>query len=230
MATHSAAGPTPAGEVARSQTSVLGPTRRRLLATLQAASHPLPIEALSDEMDLHPNTLRFHLIALMDAGLVTADTERRTTQGRPRRLYSATASSPTVDADHYRELAGAFIRHLSQSATGPAAAETLGTDWGRLLADQNDPMSDSLDELSGVVQRLGFTSRVVSAGDQPVIEITRCPYHDLAKADETVCRIHQGMIEGYLQGVGSPLSIVELTPWATETTCRARFGPRSAQA
>ena len=38
---------------------------------------------------LHANTVREHVQRLIDAGYVIAETERRTTRGRPRVLYSA---------------------------------------------------------------------------------------------------------------------------------------------
>ena len=218
--------PTPDGGGAAPETSALGATRRRLLRTLQEAGSPVTIEDLSARMNLHPNTLRFHLMALIDSGLVLSDTERRTTQGRPRRLYSAAPASPTIDADHYRELAGAFVRHLAASSAGPDSAEALGADWGRLLAQQQKPGSDPLAELTAAVQRLGFASRTDTAGERPVITITRCPYLDLARQDSTVCVIHRGIIDGYLHGCCSPLVMTELEPWATENSCRATFGPR----
>ncbi len=196
------------------------------MRTLQEAGSPVTIEDLSTRMTLHPNTLRFHLMALIDSGLVLSDTERRTTQGRPRRLYSAAPASPAIDADHYRELAGAFVRHLTDSTAGPDSAETLGADWGRLLAQQRRPDSDPLAELNVALQRLGFASRTDASGERPVISITRCPYLDLARQAPTVCLIHRGIIDGYLHGSRSPLVVTELEPWATENSCRATFGPQ----
>lgn len=205
----------------------LGPTRRQVLATLQGRSTPVGIDELTDLLGLHANTLRFHLNALVRDGLATFVTENRTIQGRPRSLYTASPSSPAVNADHYLELAAMLVGYLRDQHPEPdPLLEHLGEKWGRALAEQADPAQDSLVELTGVVNVLGFTSRLIDAADGTSrLEITRCPYRSIADADPTVCRIHAGMMRGYLAAREAETTLLDLQPWVTPEMCVATFGP-----
>jgi predicted ArsR family transcriptional regulator len=88
----------------------LGESRTRVLAALRATGAPLAVGAVADRVGLHPNTARFHLDALVEAGLADRAAEERRRPGRPRALYSArTGDGPRS----YRLLA------RSSAATSP---------------------------------------------------------------------------------------------------------------
>lgn len=212
---------------APSTTAGLGPTRRRVLAALQRRSAPIGIDELTESLGLHANTLRFHLGALIQDGLATSETEARAVQGRPRTLYRAAPSSPTVNADHYLELAAMLVRHLRSEHPAPdPLLDRLGQQWGRDLAGQSEGSTDPLADLTDMVNSLGFTSHLVGTDDgHATLEITRCPYRELARDDLTVCAIHAGMMRGYLTARGAAQTLLDLEPWVTPDLCRARFGP-----
>ena len=62
-----------------------------MLDLLRAAGSPVGVREIADQTGLHPNTARFHLDALVDAGLATRASKERTTPGRPSMAYQAVA-------------------------------------------------------------------------------------------------------------------------------------------
>ena len=74
--------------------SPLGRSRADVLDMLRAADGPLGVREVAQRMGLHPNTARFHLEALVEAGLAVRETEDRETPGRPRIGYRAAADGP----------------------------------------------------------------------------------------------------------------------------------------
>jgi predicted ArsR family transcriptional regulator len=60
----------------------LGRSRARVPEVLRAAGSPLGVQEVADRTGLHPNTERFHLDALAEAGLAT---RHRPAAGKPPR-------------------------------------------------------------------------------------------------------------------------------------------------
>ena len=69
---------------------MLGGSRRRVLGALREARHALDVQDAAGRVALHPNTVRFHLDGLVEAGLAAREAEDRTRPGRPRTMYAAT--------------------------------------------------------------------------------------------------------------------------------------------
>ena len=78
----------------------LGESRSRVLAVLQDAGTSLGVAEVAHQLKLHPNTARFHLDGLVDAGLVDRGTEDRDQPGRPRTLYTARPEGARAGRDH----------------------------------------------------------------------------------------------------------------------------------
>jgi predicted ArsR family transcriptional regulator len=67
--------------LAPEDTSPLGRSRADVLDMLRAADNPLGVRDVAQQTGLHPNTARFHLEALVEAGLAERETEDRETPG-----------------------------------------------------------------------------------------------------------------------------------------------------
>src|SRR5579884_2784666 len=72
-------------------------SRVRILEELRRAGRPLVTVELAERVGLHHNTVRAHLEVLQEAGLVTAEPEKRAAPGRPRMVYR-----PAPEADDER--------------------------------------------------------------------------------------------------------------------------------
>ncbi len=206
----------------------LGPSRRRVLAFLQQSAAPASVEEVASALELHANTVRFHLGALRADGLIARVTETRSVQGRPRDLYSAVPEAPTVFGDHYRDLAMALTSFVATTLPNPPqAALQAGTAWGRRIAEAQPPSGDGLEDLEDTVNAMGFSSRMVAGEATTTLEITRCPYRELALAEQDVVGgLHAGMMRGYLDAGGSPYEMTTLDPWVQPSLCLARFVKR----
>lgn len=205
----------------------LGPTRRRVLAHLQEVAEPESTETMAEILDLHPNTVRFHLDALLSAGLVRRLTERRGVQGRPRVLFTAAPTAPPVTDAPYRALVHAMLSYLrDDERPDNPVAERLGEAWGRQLAESETDPTAGVHGLVAVVNGLGLSSRVAEEDGVRSLEIVRCPFRELTLGgDTTVCRIHLGMMRGYLAATGADETVAELRPWVGPELCLARLAP-----
>ena len=114
----------------------LGESRARVLDLLRAASGPVGVQEVADQAGLHPNTARFHLDALVDAGLATREPQQRTAPGRPSMAYRVTDSDGPTGRRRYRLLAEMLASMIAgvMPQPGEAAAE-VGREWGRYLAE-----------------------------------------------------------------------------------------------
>lgn len=205
----------------------LGPTRRRVLAHLQEMADPESTESLAQTLDLHPNTVRFHLEALLNAGLVRRLTERRGVQGRPRVLFTAAPTVPPVTDTPYRALVDAMLGYLRTVETPDnPVAEQVGEAWGRSIAESDGGSGGGVRDLVAIVNGLGLSSRVADEDGVRSLEIVRCPFRDLTLGgDTTVCRIDLGMMRGYLAAVGADETVSGLQPWVGPELCLARLAP-----
>ena len=202
----------------------LGPARADVLATLRAADRPQSVQVIADAVGLHPNTARFHLDALVAAGLSTREFEKRNRPGRPKLLYRIVPQPPS-DADVLQNVAVALIRYLGRLGDGSGdQAEAAGLLWGQERAAANR-MQAPLDRVMSTLDGLGYQPELV--GDPAdVIMLTPCPLRSLLEDDgpglPSVCRLHLGLMRGLLED--DPLVSVEtLEPLTTPTTCVARL-------
>ena len=208
----------------------LGPTRARVLAYLQDAGEPMTASAVGARLALHVNTARFHLDALTDDGLVVRHREERSTPGRPRVLYAPVSAAPRVAHRSYRLLAEILTSYLEGNLPDPAAsAEEAGRAWGRYLAEPPAPFrrteeEEALAALVGSLDRIGFDSHVVDEPGALRLEVSHCPFLEVAEGhNDVVCSVHLGLMRGMLEQMRSPVSADTLEPLVGPSLCVARL-------
>ena len=199
--------------------------RLRVLEYVRAHS-PVRVADTATALDLHPNTVREHLDAVVGLGLVECSTAATLGRGRPATLYRVSAADPAVAVRDYAGLATALAGHLARTSTDPERdARTAGIEWGRELIDEysrsgEDPRQSVLETLA----RLGFAPD--AQGDTPGtrrgIALRRCPLLDAARRYPTVvCQVHLGIVEGMLERLGAPSGRgLDLIPFAEPGACR----------
>ena len=203
-----------------------GPSRAEVLEHLRGTGAAEPVTAIALAVGLHENTTRFHLDALIEAGMVHREVEGRQRPGRPRVLYRADALPSQT---HYQDLAVAMVRHFA----GPmedrgSRAEAAGVAWGsELLAGLPVEPKGTMPRLVACLARMGYQPELV-AGPPPTIELRPCPYAALASEDpDTVCRLHLGLIRGLIDDK-DPCEVAALEPYATPELCIARFTEKAS--
>jgi predicted ArsR family transcriptional regulator len=166
------------------------------------------IAELVEGTGLHANTVREHIQRLIDAGYVIAETEHRTTRGRPRVLYTAAtgedeASSPV-----------ALQKARDAARRGDLMRKVFADDTGVSLP------SDAVHQIDALVEDLGV------AGFDPIVDesaltldLTPCPHAPAAEHRGTLCAVHVGLMEGVLAQAGGPLRVEGIAPSCDPAQC-----------
>lgn len=191
----------------------LGPTRTRVLSLLQSRNDRLTVGAVANELELHKNSARFHLDGLVEAGYAERSTEPSGRTGRPPLLYTATNEAPTISNAHLLELTTVLLDEFAHSDdTGVERARRAGRRWGARTRNSAVP---TVEALKAELAQRGFAMQ----DDPGQLTFTRCPFREEVDAHHLplVCAIHQGLLDGFLEG-----SAIEVGP--------LRPGPRHCQA
>lgn len=199
---------------------------RRVHDLLHDSAEPLSVSQIVSATGLHANTVRAHLALLQDMGRVESVPERRATPGRPRLLYRVI--SPLV-ADPYRQLA-AELAAASVATTGMNAGDTPGVAAGRRLARAQRDRSgvagevtpdQSVDMAVEGLDVLGFETTTDPLGDRLYLSV--CPFLEMAKEDQAICRLHREMLDGFFAELDSGISVRRLDIFVKGDLCVAHL-------
>jgi predicted ArsR family transcriptional regulator len=218
--------------LAAEDSAPLGRSRADVLDILRGADGPLGVRELAQRLGLHANTARFHLEALVEAGLAVREAEDRETPGRPRIGYRAVADSP-AGGRRYRLLAEMLTSLIAGTMPTPGnAAEEAGREWGAYLTQQPPPYrrltaAESVAELTAIMAELGFAPEpTAETGGQYRLDLRHCPFREVAERhQEVICPLHLGMMRGALARMRAPLSADRLDPFTEPGLCVARLAP-----
>ena len=182
------------------------------------------VAELAAGLEVHPNTVRFHLFGLERDGEVVREQQPTQTPGRPAlRFRLAPAAEPTTGrAD---PLAGILLSRIAAAEDPTAEAEAAGRQWGSAEAQSRvGAPTEAVEGLVGMLEEAGFAP-TRRGGDQ--IDLLSCPLRQfLGTHGRLVCAIHRGMMAGFLDAVGSPNTVESRIPFATATSCRTRLRSR----
>jgi predicted ArsR family transcriptional regulator len=198
-----------------------------MLDLLRRADAGLTAAEVVEATGLHPSTVRAHLEQLATSGLASRTRGAGGAPGRPPWRYRADSEPLPVPASSpYKDLAAALVARLARDEDDPhTAGIRAGRDWGRSLAAFLDRSQKPVDGLVQVLDRLGFTPRVVDRPDPDSAEVhlRTCPFLDLALASpDVVCGVHEGVIGGALGALGASAARTALEPFAVPGACVVR--------
>lgn len=212
------------GPVRRSAGSSMSGPRGAVLERLQGSSRPVTITDLAAQLDVHPNTAREHLDALVARGLATRERAATKSRGRPAWRYAAVDDHPEPDprVRDYAGLAAALAGHIartSQNPTGEGLA--AGEAWGRSLVTSRlpHPGRSPRHKVVGLLKELGFAPE--ADADARSVALHRCPLLDAAREyPEVICQVHLGIVRGALEHHGGDPEPTDLVPFAEPGACR----------
>jgi predicted ArsR family transcriptional regulator len=212
------------------QTAGHQPRRQALLEALRDSEAPLGITELAEQLGIHPNTVRFHLDALVTQGLVDRQLERPTGRGRPRTVHTPHPGMDRGGPRQYHLLAKILLGELSTRPDAGAAAEAAGRNWGRYLVDHIPPSrqpggAEATQRLIAMMTDLGFAPE--TDGDAAErIRLRRCPFLELAEEhSSTLCPLHLGLMRGALTEIRAPIEATSLEPFAEPDACMVHLSP-----
>lgn len=200
-------------------------TRYRLYRYLRLSERPVPVRELATRLSLHANTLRPHLRRLEEAGLVSSETRKGPSVGRPQTLYVAHDLEPREGRGHH--LLADILAGLVRTGAQKARAEELARDWGAYLVGRAAPKPGArrhagpdLAVLQSALAEAGFTPRFRRKSARTVeITLRDCPFRDLLEEHrDLVCAVHRGLLEGVLGASRPSLRMTSFEPLADRTT------------
>lgn len=208
--------------------SPLGPSRARVLDLLRAAGSPLGVKEVADRAGLHANTARFHLDALVEAGLAARAPLVRSTPGRPSMAYQAIEGGGAAGRRRYRLLAEMLTTMIAGVMPKPDKAATeAGREWGRYLTEQPPPYQrleadEAIERLTASLEEIGFAPEAVAEGTRYQLRLRQCPFREVAENhQEVVCSLHFGLMQGALAQMRAPVTADRLQPFAEPALCIA---------
>ena len=212
--------------------SPLGRSRARVLDLLRAAGTQLGVRDVADRIGAHPNTARFHLDGLVEAGLATREPQARATPGRPSMAYRAADVGPS-GARRYRMLAEMLTSLIAGVMPEPGeAAAAAGREWGAYLTERPLPYqrpgaSDAIGRLAAILAELGFAPQTVAEGEQHRLFLHECPFREIAQYhQDVVCSLHLGLMQGALAQMQAPVTADRLDPFVEPSLCIAHLTAR----
>ena len=215
----------------------LGQSRAHVLDLLRAEGSPAGVRDIADQAGLHPNTARFHLDALVDAGLAARAPKERTTPGRPSMAYRAVAGGETMGRRRYRLLAEMLTSLIAGMLPKPGeAAGEAGREWGRYLTEPPPPYQrldagEAVERLTATMAEIGFAPEAVTDGTQYQLRLRQCPFREVAENhQDVVCQLHLGLMQGALAQMRAPVTADRLQPFAEPSLCIAYLATRQNQA
>jgi len=194
--------------------AVADPIRLRIARCL-AEKGAISVRGVANATDVHPNTVRAHLAALIDSGIVVAERERGA-RGRPRTHY-ALAQEWTFTGQGFRGLAELLCAGLIHAGPDQRELHSLGVEWGRYLLGRPGDR-DAREELPRALEALGFQARV--AGNRVYLSGCPCPLVS-PERPELVCGLADAVIEGVLAGTGSRLRLARAQHEPALRSCKA---------
>ncbi|MEW2619127.1 helix-turn-helix domain-containing protein [Streptomyces sp. NPDC048106] len=211
------------------------PRRRAVLDALRAAPTPLGVTETAERLGVHPNTVRFHLDALVADGLVERRAEAPAGPGRPRTVYTPRPGMDRGGARGYLLLARMLLSRWASADPAEARGEAMetGREWGRFLVEPPPPFERATAERSvarllTLLADLGFEPEPAPGREEPDIperiRLRHCPFLELAEEHgELICPLHLGLIQGALDRLDAPLTATRLEPFAEPDSCHAHL-------
>jgi predicted ArsR family transcriptional regulator len=222
----------PADERSRTHGALASVSRARILALLRESATALDVQQIAQQSDLHPNTVRFHLKILVDAGLACCHSDpRRGAAGRPRLLYTAAADqSGTLHQRGYQLLADILASYLAASSTIPRGVpEEAGRAFARRHRRSSQPFvevssDEGMRQVIAMFAELGFEPELASHGPHHRMLLHACPFRALAtKHPDVICAVHLGLLKQSLANVSAAVQATGLEPFVTPHLCIAHL-------
>ena len=181
--------------------------RRRVLELIETAHRPMTAAEVASALDLHHNTVREHLDALVDAGFVEVSSKPTGRRGRPALRYASTAPNPEEVLDSYLTLLDAVAETLG---TGPRAHElalAIGRRWAQMTPSVQD-VGDSGQGAGPTRRTAGLLPALSMMGFAPephgdALVLKACPLVSRGRTPHPlVCVMHEGYLNEVYERAG----------------------------
>jgi predicted ArsR family transcriptional regulator len=196
-------------------TSLREPTRRTLYEFVERRPTRVSRDEAASALGISRAMAAFHLDRLVEAGLLRAEYRRISGRagrgaGRPSKLYSRSRHQLAVSLPgrNHELMVRLLAAQATHSEVGPPSDEPA-TRYGRSLGararsriSRRATRELAVGCLEDVLEELGFEPFRIDDG---TIRARNCPFDPISREyPSVVCRTAVTMIEGMIEGVGSP--------------------------
>lgn len=208
--------------------------RRAVLQVLKAAKAPMSIVAIADHLEVHPNTVRFHLDGLVRDGRVERVPPDHRRPGRPPLLFRAIRQMDRGGERRYELLAEILTLGFGDDERDSSAkALAAGRAWGQRLESAavtgRAKTQKSIDHLVGLLDDLGFAPEYRRSDGEHQIGLRHCPFLELAETRRgVVCPIHLGIMQGAMETADAPVTVDRLDAFVEPDLCVAHLSLQGA--
>jgi predicted ArsR family transcriptional regulator len=197
-----------------SLSSLDDPVRRRLYEVVTRQAAPVGRDEAASAAGVGRALAAYHLDKLVESGLLTASYQRPAGRsgpgaGRPAKLYARSDRefAVSVPPREYELAARLLVQVVESDRTSHSrvalrqAAHRLGAELGsgfRADAAVGEVVGG---DVEGVLAQQGYEP---SLGDDGVIRLRNCPFHQLAERHrDVVCAMNLALVEGLVAGLGA---------------------------
>lgn len=214
--------PGPSGPPQAQSALSMSSARAAVLDAVRERGRLCSVREIARDFDLHPNTVREHLDALLEQGLVVREASSPTGRGRPALMYRATSASEDVARD-YELLSDVLAEQLASMPDADQTARAAGRAWGARTVQEHGGTVE-LAELPEIIGRLGFEPTQPDADGNVILR--SCPILAAARKNPgVVCTVHLGYVQALLEAAGHDPEGVTLAPMGHEHGCVLQVQP-----
>jgi predicted ArsR family transcriptional regulator len=206
-----------------------------ILRLLRASAEPRSIASVADELGVHPNTVRFHIGALLRAGRVEQVLGGSAGPGRPPILFRTSRRMDPAGPTNYRLLAGILTGYVAEHPDAGGIAAQLGRSTSPALVASSAPRrapskTRAVTELVELLAELGFEPEPVDGRRTREIRLRHCPFQSLAEQHgEVICSVHLGLMQGALSAMRAPVTVDRLEAFVEPDLCVAHLAPATTR-
>jgi predicted ArsR family transcriptional regulator len=199
--------------------------REDVLAALRDAAGAMTIVKIADQLEVHPNTVRFHLNTLIADGRVEPVEPAQKRRGRPPVMYRAVSGMDPGGPRHYQLLAEILTLGLAGERNASAKALQAGRAWASRITRptrKTPGVRESINRLIVLLDDLGFAPQRLERDGEVQVGLRHCPFLELAEdTSAVVCPIHLGLMQGALKTWRAPVTVDRLEPFLEPDLCLA---------
>src|SRR5215212_6429342 len=119
-----------AGDLRTWKAGTMSERRQQVLDVIQRAAEPVGVSEIAHRIGVHPNTVRFHLEALVRDGIVERVPDTPSGPGRPRAGYRPRPGLARGSARRYRTLAEILLSHVAATSPTGGGRDRRRSDMG----------------------------------------------------------------------------------------------------
>lgn len=198
--------------------TLTGETRMRLLGLVRRSACSIP--DLAAAVGISENAVRGHVAALERDGMIRQVGVRRSTGGKPARLYGLTPEAEELFPKAYTLVFTELVRALREEEGEGATLERLrevGRRLGRRSRAGGGETGEGVAAAARVLESIGGSLEVVEDRDGWFLRSDGCPLSGVVAADPAVCALVEALVA---EVTGRP--VVESCDRAARPRCAFR--------